>query len=325
MSAIFASRPARRRAGAFLSVLILSLVMMAVSANPLVQNLQGGIGFAFRPVQSSLDKVAHDMTSIATAIGEINTLRIENQALRAQIDQAQRQTLQAQEIQRQNDLLTGLLQLRSGFEYKTVAATVIARESLEVSQRMTLDRGTNDGVKVGAVVVAAGGALVGRVSEVRQSSSVVTLISDSSSTVIGQLITSAATGEVTGQLPNSLIMRNIDAATTVTLGEEVVTAGIELAGGIRSPYPKGLIIGRVIDVRRDANEVVQTAYVEPAATLDRLEFVLVILDYQGGLPALGQQPTNCQPSADGTIPPGEQPCISSTPAPAPSAKPAPTP
>ena len=42
-------------------------------------------------------------------------------------------------------------------------------------------------------------------------------------------------------------MRNVDATKRVTLDEEVFTAGIELAGGIRSPYPKGLLIGERAD------------------------------------------------------------------------------
>ncbi len=315
MSAIFANRPARRRAVAYLSMLVLSLLMMAASANPLVVEMQRGLGFAFRPVQIALDRVGHDVSSIAAAIGEIDALRTENEALRAENDRIQDQAKQAEEIRRQNDLLTGLLQLRNGFEYRTIAAAVIARESIEVSQRITLDRGTADGVGVGNVVIGAGGALVGRVVEVRQTSSIVQLISDSASTVIGQLLTSATTGEVVGQLPNSLTMRNIDAAAVVGLGEEVVTAGIELGGGIRSPYPKGLVIGRIIDVRRDANEVVQTAFVEPAVQLDRLEFVLVILDYRGGLLGPDEQPTTCEPNADGTIPGGEQPCVGATPTP----------
>ena len=315
MSAIFANRPARRRAVAYLSVLVLSLVMMAASANPLVIELQRGLGFAFRPVQAALDGFGHDVSSIADAIGEIDALRTENEALRAENDRIQQQAQRAEEIRRQNDLLTGLLQLRNGFEYRTIAAAVIARESIEVSQRITLDRGAADGVGVGNVVIGAGGALVGRVVEVRQTSSIVQLISDSASTVIGQLLSSATTGEVVGQLPNSLTMRNIDAAAVVGLGEEVVTAGIELGGGIRSPYPKGLVIGRIIDVRRDANEVVQTAFVEPAVMLDRLEFVLVILDYRGGLLGPDEQPATCQPNPDGTIPGGEQPCIEATPTP----------
>ena len=105
-------------------------------------------------------------------------------------------------------------------------------------------------------------------------------------------------------------MQQIDSGTDITLGDEVVTAGIELGGGVRSPYPKGLLIGQVVDVRRDANDVVQTAYLQPAADLDRLEYVLVVLDYEGGLPPIGEQPVDCG-EAD-TLPEGEQPCFTPT-------------
>ena len=77
-----------------------------------------------------------------------------------------------------------------------------------------------------------------------------------------------------------------------------------------------LLIGQVIDVRRDANSVVQTAYLQPTAELDRLEYVLVILDYEGGLPPLEEQPVDCTGEGDdGTLPEGEQPCLEPTPTP----------
>mgnify|MGYP003297362959 CR=1 FL=1 len=47
-------------------------------------------------------------------------------------------------------------------------------------------------------------------------------------------------------------------------------------------------VGQVVDVKRDANAVVQTAWLLPAAPLDRLEVVLVITDYEGGLPPVEQ-------------------------------------
>ena len=149
-------------------------------------------------------------------------------------------------------------------------------------------------------------------------------------------MSTAATGQVMGQLGGVLVMGQIDSAEQIDLGVEVVTAGIELGGGVRSPYPKGLLIGQVVDVRRDANSVVQTAYLQPAANLDRLEVVLVITDYEGGLPPLSEQPIDCTPDdgaapSDGedgepvTLPEGEQPCLQPTPEPSlpASASPAP--
>ena len=65
-----------------------------------------------------------------------------------------------------------------------------------------------------------------------------------------------------------------------------------------------------------ANDVVQTAFLEPGAALDRLEYLLVITDYDGGLPEPDQQPINCDAEGEeGTLPEGEQPCIAPTPKP----------
>lgn len=317
MTTLISTRAARRRTIAFTILVAATLVLMAFSSNPGVREIQSGIGFAFRPIQGALDGVAGGIASIGTAITEIDRLRIDNTTLQAENERLAAENARLQEIARENLLLTDLLQLRAGFDFQTVAATVISRESSEFRRVMGIDKGTNDGIAVGDVVVAGGGALAGRVTEVGPDSATVVLLTDGTSTVIGQLVSSAATGQVVGQLGGVLVMEQVDSGETIDLGDEVVTAGIELGGGVRSPYPKGLLIGQVIDVRRDANDVVQTAYLQPTANLDKLEFVLVILDYEGGLPPLEEQPVDCgTPNEDGTLPEGEQPCF--TPSPEPS-------
>lgn len=321
MSGIFATRVARRRGIAWLVLIALSVLLMTVSSNPAVRELQRGIGFAFRPIQAAIDGLGRDLSSIVGAIAEIDELRTTNDALRTENERLRTENLQAEELRRQNEQLTALLQLRSGFEHKTIGAAVIARESSEFRRLVTIDVGSDDGVEVGDVVVAAGAAVAGRVIEVGPTFAHVLLISDTGSTVIGQLVGSAATGEVIGQLGGVLIMGKIDATVSVALGEEVVTAGIELAGGIRSPFPKGLVVGLVVDVARDANEVVQTAFLQPALDLDRLEYVLVITDYKGGLPLPDEQPTLCEPTDGGTLPDTEQPCVTPPPLPTPTARP----
>jgi rod shape-determining protein MreC len=317
MTSVLATRAARRRWIAFLVLLVISVMLMGFSSNPAVRDVQNGISFAFRPIQGALDDAARAVSSVVAAITEIDRLRVDNAALRSENDRLAAENTRLEEIRRENESLTALLQLRAGLDYATVATNVIARESSEFRRFVLIDKGTDDGIVVGDVAVAAGGALAGRVVEVGPASAKVVLLTDSSSTVIGQLTTNAATGEVVGQLGGVLIMRQIDSGDTVSVGDEVVTAGIELSGGVRSPYPKGLLIGQVVDVRRDPNDVVQTAFLMPAANMDQLEYVLVITDYQGGLPPIEQQPVDCGP---GTLPQGEQPCASASPAPRPSAK-----
>jgi rod shape-determining protein MreC len=324
MTSLLASRTARRRGIAFAVLLMISSLLMAFSSNPTVREIQNGVSFAFRPIQGGVNDVARGIASMVSAVAEIDRLRIDNEALLAENRRLTTENARLDEIRRENESLTGLLQMKAGFDFKTTAAAVIARESSEFRRLVVLDRGTNDGIAVGDVAVAAGGALAGRVAEVGPDSAKVVLVTDSASTVIGQLTTNAATGQVVGGLDDGvLIMSQIDSGETVTVGDEVVTAGIELGGGIRSPYPKGLLLGQVIDVRRDANDVVQTAYLQPAANLDKLEYVLVILDYEGGLPPIEQQPIDCG-APNGTLPQGEQPCFSPGPSASPSARPSPS-
>ena len=320
MTSLLATRAARRRGAAFAGLLVVSTLMMAFSSNPTVREVQNGVSFAFRPFQDAVHDVAAGVASVASAIAEMDRLRVDNAALLAENERLRNENARNEGTVRENEQLTGLLQLKAGFEHKTIAATVIARESSEFRRLVVLDRGSDDGIAVGDVAIVAGGALAGRVTEVGPDSARVILLTDGEFKVIGQLSTNAATGEVIGQLgAGVLVMRQIDSSETVTIGDEVVTAGIELGGGVRSPYPKGLLLGQVIDVRRDANDVVQTAYLQPAADLDRLEYVLVITSYEGGLPPIEQQPIDCN-EPDGTLPQGEQPCF--TPSEAPSASPA---
>jgi rod shape-determining protein MreC len=340
VTAFLATRTARRRGIAFTVLLAITLLLMAFSSNPAVLEVQRGVSFAFRPIQGALDELAGGAARLGSALLEIERLRADNTTLRDENARLAAENARLDEIRRENALLTGLLQLRNGFEYQTVAAQVIARESSEFRRIVTLDRGSDVGIAVGDIAIAQGGALVGRIVDVGPNFAQVQLITDGGSTVIGQLATSAATGEVVGQLGGVLIMNQIDSQVRIQLDEEVVTAGIELNGGIRSPYPKALLIGQVVDVRRDANDVVQTAFLLPAADLERLEFVLVITDYEGGIPPVDELPTDCSPgspeaspgtspgTSDGpsdepTLPDGEQPCFTPTPAPQPSASGAP--
>jgi rod shape-determining protein MreC len=319
MTTLLSNRRVRRRGIVFTVLVVITLLLMAFSANPAVLELKRGLQFALRPIQGAIASVTSDVSSVFGSIGEINQLRIDNAALREDNQRLANDNTRLQQLKAENDQLTALLQLQTGFDHKTVAVQVIGRELLPTSRVVTLDKGTADGLAMGDVVIVQGGAVVGRISDIGGNFAKVTLISDPSSTVIGQLQKSGATGELGGEAGGVLTMKNVDSSVTVGLDEEVFTAGLELAGGIRSPYPKGLILGSVVDVQRDANDVVQTAFVLPAAPLDTFELALVITDYSGGLPPADQQPVPCGTS--GTVPAGEVPCYTPTPVPAKSAKP----
>lgn len=318
-TSLIANKQTRRRAITFGLLIAITLLLMAFSGNPYIRDLQRGLQFALTPIQSALASVADSFAQVGASIGEIDHLRTENASLRDENDRLTNENARLEALKKENDDLTALLQLQSGFDHQTVAVRVIGREMLETNPIVTVDKGTDDGLALGNVVVVKGGALVGRVTDVGPSFAKVTLISDAASTVVGKLLNSGQTGDVQGQAGGVLVMKNIDSSVDVGIDEEVFTAGLELQGGIRSPYPPGLLIGSVVDVEKDANDVVQTAFLAPAANLDSFELALVITDYDGGLPPVDQQPVPCGDS--GTVPDGEVPCYTPLPTHAPTPRP----
>jgi len=314
MTALLNDRRTRRRSVSYAVLLVTCLVLMVFSSSPPVQQLQKGVAFAFKPVQATVDSIARGVGALVATIGEIDTLHRSNDQLTAENAALSAENARAKELERENQILTGLLQVQSGLGFQSVAATVIGRETSEFRRVVTIDVGTDRGIVVGDIVVADGGALAGRVTGVDGDSASVLLINDTTSTVIGQLGSNQATGSVIGQLGGVLVMENVDSTERVQINDQVVTAGIDLGNGVRSPFPKGLLIGTVVDDQRDANAVVQTAFIQPAVNLDKLEYVLVITNYKGGLPPVDQQAVPC-PTGNGTLPAGEQPCVVASPSP----------
>ncbi len=315
-----APRIARRRAIVFSILLGTSMILMIASATAPVAELQRGLAFAMAPFVETVNGVGTQVRSVVDAAAEIDRLRRENTTLRSDNERLEQRNRALEAVAVENDQLTALLAIRNSLEYSTVAARVIVRELADVNRVVMIDAGSEDGLKIGDVVIGAGGALVGRVTELGTGASRVTLINDPASTVIGEIASSRATGEVVGDLGGSLVMGKIDATQQITLGDEVVTAGISLGEAVRSPYPKGLVIGRIIDVTRDPNAIVQTAFVEAAVDLGRLEAVLVITDYEGGIPGTDLLPSD-QLNPDGTLPDSEQPYATQAPTPRPTKRP----
>ena len=106
----------------------------------------------------------------------------------------------------------------------------------------------------------------------------IVLVTDSGSSVSALVQTSRASGIVRGQYGDTLVMEWILQSDPVKPGDVVVTAGLGLGTELRSLYPKGLVIGTVVDVTKAEVSAYQRAVVAPAVDLRKLENVLVIID-----------------------------------------------
>jgi rod shape-determining protein MreC len=115
-------------------------------------------------------------------------------------------------------------------------------------------------------------------------SATVRFVIDPRSSVVALDQQTRALGLVTGQLGGQLVMGQLRATDVVAVGNTVVTAGLTLADATgapvgRSPYPKGLLIGRIQAVEADPNALTQTAFVRPAIDFPAVERLLVVLRF----------------------------------------------
>jgi rod shape-determining protein MreC len=274
------SRATRRWAVTYAILIALSLVLIAVSSAAPVQELRRGVNYALVPIQGTLAGATRSVTSIFDAIGQIDQLRKENRTLTDRVAALETQIQQLEVLRTENDRLSALLGLKATLQYQTVVSNVIGRQATNLERVITLDSGTADGVSVGDPVLSEGGSLVGVVTDAGGNYASVMLISDPRSVVIGLDEQTRATGEVQGRLSALLAMGNIPTTEQIAKDETIVTAGLDLGGPNRAPFPKGLLIGRVVEVDNAASAVVQTALIQPAANLDDLEHVLVVTDFQ---------------------------------------------
>jgi rod shape-determining protein MreC len=284
-------RATRRRVITYATLVAVSLLMLAASRTQPLQDLRHGINFALSPIQETLARSTRSATSVFNAVAEIDQLRRDNQQLQAQVQELQAQAQQLESLRTENEQLSKLLGLRGTLDFQTQPAAVIARQATQFERVLTLDRGTDDGIAVGDPVIAEGGALAGVVVDAGRNYSSVMLLNDTRSIVIGLVDSSRATGEVEGRLAGPLAMTKVPSTEKVAVDDTVVTAGLDLGSVVRSPFPRGLLIGRIVDVQQDPSAIVQTALIQPAADLDKLELVLVMTDFRPPVvPAPGSSP-----------------------------------
>jgi rod shape-determining protein MreC len=267
----------RWRVVVYTLLVAMSLLLLAMNDTPEVQDVRRGVNFALAPVLEQLSGAARSAGNVFSAVAEIDQLRRDKGTLQAEVDQLKQQIGQMEILRKENERLNRLIGRKALVQHRTVTAQVVSRPANQFERLITIDRGAEAGIALNDPVLSDGGALVGVIAEAGDRTSTVRLLSDSRSVVIGMDTRTDATGDVYGRLTGTLEMRNIQKADRIAPGDVVMTAGLDL-GEIESMYPRGLLIGTVVEVDDDPAKVVKSAVLQPATDLERLQQVLVLID-----------------------------------------------
>jgi rod shape-determining protein MreC len=253
-------------------VVLLTLAILNLPSQTSARFKQG-IGSVFLPLfglASSAQSFTGTAVDAVVPRGELLKL---NDGLRRENQQLRLQAMQAQETASENARLRQLLGWQRQVPWKLKLARVVLREPANWWRTVQIDLGSRDGLRVNLPVLTTDG-LVGRVSSVSLTRSQVVLLGDPNCKVSARVDNETRdTGIIgpSGPLDTEFVgLGFLSRNANLKPGQNVVTSG---DGGI---FPKGIPIGKVVDVQPADYGLRTEARVKLAANLNALEEVWVM-------------------------------------------------
>ena len=263
---------ARRPMPWWLAALVVAAVGILVFLPEPAQQVESLGSRILAPVQFGVSGLLGQAEEVSGVVRKMGDLARQNDQFREEIDRLQAEIVRLRELELENRDLRNLLGLkqRAGTG-DLLPVRVIARDPSPYIQSITIDRGTEEGVREGMTVITWRG-IVGRVTRADPASAKVLLVTDVNSSISGRVQTSESrvTGIIRGRAEGGLLMQHIPQEESLQTGETVITSDL---GGV---VPEGLLIGQIIQVRRKDVDVFQEALIEPAADMRRLERLYVL-------------------------------------------------
>jgi rod shape-determining protein MreC len=269
----------RRRARLVLILLIISaLVLVTVDfraseedgEGPL-DRLRGVVTTVFRPVQDGLTTLVRPLGDAASSVTDVFALRSENDRLRAQVETLRERHRSVDDLERENTELRELLAIGDRAELETVTARTVALGPSYFEWTVTIDVGTDEGVRRGMPVINGDG-LVGRVFQTTPSASRVLLAIDPNFFAAARVVEHGEVGNLNGRGGDPMLFNPLDPEAPIEVGDELVTSSYD--GGA---FPGGIPIGLVADVGDTGTRLTQEVQIRPFVNFTRLDHVLVVV------------------------------------------------
>ena len=249
-------------------------ILSGITNTTVVDLVVQGVMAPFRAAGTALTSTAEKYYGY---MFRYEALDAENKVLEERIAEMEDVARQADAVSRENERLRALLDLKATHEdYELVDAYIIGWSSTDWENTLTINRGTSAGIQENMCAVTANGEVIGLVTEAGINYAIVTTVLDSTLEISGTISTSGYNGMVSGgyidghetllqmnYLPSSSIIRNQD---------QVVTSGSTV-------YPRGLILGQVVDAGFEETGVAKFALLRPAADIEKLEQVFILTQY----------------------------------------------
>lgn len=232
------------------------------------------IGFAFGQGQSNVYLFLTKLKYSFINYQEAKDLKIANESLKQQINQLTYENSQLQSYKLENEKLRALLNFKQGKDFNLVTANVIGKDS-DKANTLIINRGSRDNIKAGEGAIINNGVIIGKVIEVKDSLSLVLLLTDKQSQLaVSTQNVEKACGLAEGEYGLSLNVSYIPQDLNVNPGDTFITSGTEAA------IPRGLIVGQINRITSQPNELFKAATISLPADYNEITILSIIIPNQ---------------------------------------------
>lgn len=251
--------------------LLLSLYILTATARGQIKNEPVGalLMWILRPLQIAGQGTANWIKGFRDNYDTLAGFRGENERLRKRVQTLEIERQRLLEAEATNRRLQQLLDFRSELPGGAITASIIANSSTSWFQSCVLNKGSADGVRKGMAVVTPLG-IIGKVVSVTGRTAKVLLLTDPNSGIDVLVQRTRSRGIVSGSLESGTVLKYMKRSEDVQEGDRLVTSGLDTV------FPKGLLVGTVIKVRKQNRGLFQSVEVWPAVHAERVEEVLVV-------------------------------------------------
>ena len=258
-----------------LSLFCILLMVLSVFSDKAEGPFKGIASVTVIPMQKGINQIGTWLGDICDNFDTLQQVRKENEKLQTKVDELITENNNLQEEKYELERLQALYKLDQNYaEYEKTGAHVIAKDSGNWFSTFTIDKGSNDGIKVDMNVMAGSG-LVGIVIKTGPTWSTVRSIIDDSSNVSGMSLSTSDKCMVRGDL--SLINDGTIRFEQMENNENKVQVGDQIVTSHISPkYLQGILIGYISEITVDSNNLTRSGYITPVVDFKNLQEVLVI-------------------------------------------------
>ena len=254
----------------FLAIIFIFLGLVFLNPKGIFNPLRAFVIKITYPFQKTFSLTGKSLADSWRFLSSISAVKYENEKLLKENFSLLSELTMLRDQKKENENLRVQLDLIPKDKFNLESSFVIGQDPQGLGSWILIDKGASKGIQVGMPVIFSEGLLVGKVEEVYANSSKVSLLSNAESAINATDLETGAKGILKGEYGLGIILDLVSQKEAINVGDTIITSGLG------SDIPKGLLIGKIQEVRFSEDKLFQQAIVNPNIKAGNLEVVFVV-------------------------------------------------